>query len=190
MKRILIGGILGGIAIFVVSSILHMLTPLAHAGLKAMPNDPAIERSLKETFPKEDGLYLFPGTDMEKKMTEAEEAAIMAKYQAGPTGMLLFYPKGRTFSFGGLLAKEFISDIVLALIAAFIVSLTVASFGQRVILVTLLGFLAWLAISFSHLNWYGFPLNFELAELVDQVAGFLLCGIILAWLYRSHRATA
>lgn len=189
MKRILIGGILGGIGIFVVSSVLHMLTPLAHAGLKAMPNDPAIERSMKANLPKEEGLYMFPGVDMSKKMTPEEEAAMTAKYQAGPTGLLLYYPNGRTFSFGGLLAKEFVSDVVLALIASFIVSLTAASFGQRVIAVTLLGFVAWVAISYSYLNWYGFPMNFVLAEGIDQVAGFLVCGIILAWIFRGHRPT-
>lgn len=190
MKRILIGGILGGIAIFVVSSVLHMLTPLAHAGLKAMPNDPAIERSMKDNLPKEAGLYLFPAMDMSKTPTPDEEAAMMAKYQAGPSGLLLYYPKGRAFSFGGLLAKEFGSDVVLALIAAFIVSLTTASFGQRVIAVTLLGFVPWVAISYSYLNWYGFPVNFVLAEGVDQVAGFLVCGLILAWVFRGHRHSA
>jgi hypothetical protein len=190
MKKILLGGILGGIAMFVASSIIHIATPLGHAGLSTLPEDPAIERFMKEKFPKEDGLYFFPGGEMNKRLTDAELAAWEAKVKAAPAGMVLYHPNGGIVMAPVLLVKEFISDIVLALIAAFIVSLTVASFGQRVILVTLLGFLAWIAISFSHLNWYGFPLNFELAELVDQVAGFLLCGIILAWLYRSHRATA
>ncbi len=55
-----------------------------------------------------------------------------------------------------------------------------APFGRRVLVVGLLGLLAWLSISASHWIWYGFPTAFVGAELIDQVVGWLVTGLVIA----------
>ena len=65
-------------------------------------------------------------------------------------------------------------------------SLTTASFGQRVALVTLLGVFAWLSISVSYWNWYHFPTAYIAGEAIDQVGGWLFGGIVLAAVFRGR----
>src|SRR5437588_12152785 len=60
--RIILAGILGGIAMFVWSSIAHMALPLGKTGVKELPNQQAIFAALQAGLgDKGGGLYLFPG---------------------------------------------------------------------------------------------------------------------------------
>ncbi len=83
------------------------------------------------------------------------------------------------------LAVELLSDILAAALAAWIIGHTAVPFGRRVLMVTCLGVFAWLAISVSFWNWYGFPAAWAMAELIDQVGGWLAGGLVIAAIYRS-----
>ena len=83
------------------------------------------------------------------------------------------------------LGTELFTNIVAGCIAAFVVSLTAASFRRRVLIVALLGVFAWLSISVSNWIWYGFPAPYILAEGFDQIGGWLLGGFAIAWMYRK-----
>ncbi len=77
--------------------------------------------------------------------------------------------------------------LLAVLVAAFLLSQalgTLTSFGSRVLFVTLIGLVPFLALSASYWNWYGFPTGFTFAELVDQVGGFGLAGLVLAALVK------
>ena len=50
MRRIVLGGILAGLALFLWESIAHMMLPLGEMGFKVMPNEPAFAAVLKEQF--------------------------------------------------------------------------------------------------------------------------------------------
>ena len=79
------------------------------------------------------------------------------------------------------LAREFGSNLLAALVAAWILALGAWTFGRRVLIAGALGLFAWLAIALPYWNWYLFPLDFTLATLVGQVAGWLLAGAAMAW---------
>ena len=49
---------------------------------------------------------------------------------------------------------------------------------------------AWASISVAHWNWYGFPCAFILAELIDQVVGWTLAGLVMALLWRRAERRA
>lgn len=190
MLRILIGGILGGILIFVAGAIIHVATPLGHLGIDTLPNDQAVQKVLKEGGPANDGFYFFPSRDLSKSYTAEEEAAFMARYTSEPAGIIIYHPKGGAAMGPKTLGGELVSNIVIAMLAAFIISLSSASFGQRVMVVTLLGVIAWVSVSISNWNWYGFPGRYIAAEGIEQVVEFLLCGILLAFIFKSHRQTS
>src|SRR5262249_6874537 len=105
-------------------------------------------------------------------------------YAAGPTGILVYHPGGEQPMQPRQLSSELMSDILAGCIAAFVVSLTTASFGTRVLLVTLLGVFGWLTISVSYLIWYRFPAACVAAEGIDQAGGGLGGGVVLAAIYR------
>ena len=179
MKKILIGGIVGGIVIFVWGAVSHMVLPLGETGIKQIPNEDAVIAAMRQSIP-EPGLYFFPGMDMSHKPSDEEQKAWTAKYTAGPTGILVYHPQGEAPVSPRQLLTELASNVLMALLAAFLLSMASGSFGRRVLFVALLGLFSWLSISVSYWNWYGFPTDFSLAEAVDQVVGCFLAGLVLA----------
>lgn len=133
---------------------------------------------------REPGFYLFPGMEESSGMTPEQKKAAeqnwMEKYRTGPHGILVFQPRGGQLQWVPLFLTELATNIVAGWIAAFLLAQTLAGFGTRVLMVALLGLLASVVVDFSYWNWYGFPTEFLLASLADQVIGFTLAGLALA----------
>jgi len=126
MKRILIGGIVGGIVLFLWGWVAHMLLPIGDMGLKTIPNEEAVLAAMKDSI-HDPGLYFFPGIDMSRKPTDEEWNAWKARYKAGPDGLLLYHPQGEEPISPKQLITQLITNIVSALIAAFLLSQAVAA---------------------------------------------------------------
>jgi hypothetical protein len=179
MKRILIGGIVAGIAVFVWGALSHTILPTAKLGIKQIPNEEAVLSAMKASI-QEPGFYFFPGMDLSREPTPEEESAWNARYLAGPTGVLVYHPTGSTPMSPQQLLAELASNIIAALLAAFVIFHVAAGFGQRALIVTLLGLFAWMSVSVSHWNWHGFPASTTLNEAIDQVGGWFFGGLVLA----------
>src|SRR5438045_2202485 len=97
-KRILLGGILGGIALFCWGALSHMVLQLGDAGLQSLPSEDAGLVALRGVA-KEPGLYFFPGLDMKalkampKEQAEAANKAWTEKWKTGPRGLLIIHPE-------------------------------------------------------------------------------------------------
>jgi hypothetical protein len=185
MKRILLAGILAGVVVFVFSAMNHMVLPTGHMGLKTLPAEEPVLAALRSGI-REPGLYIFPGIDMSRNPTEEETKAWTEKYVQGPTGLLVYSPGGEQPMMPRQLSSELLTNILAGCIAAWVVSLTAAPFGRRVLLVTLLGVFAWLSITVSYGIWYRFPHAYVLGEAFDQIGGWLLGGLAIAWMYRRR----
>jgi hypothetical protein len=70
--RILLGGILGGIIMFVWTSIAHMALPLGEAGINEIPNDSAVLSAMQSSIGDKTGLYIFPGLGAGKNATRED----------------------------------------------------------------------------------------------------------------------
>lgn len=186
MKRILLAGLLGGLAVFVWSFIAHMVLPLGEAGVRTLPNEAATLEGLRSTIP-EPGMYLFPMMGNPSEASEAEQAKWMEAYRTGPAGVLVYRPLGGEFNFPKLLGAELLSTCLAALLAAFVLARLVGSYLQRALLVGIFGLFAWFSISVSYWNWYEFPTAFVLAEGIDQVIGWLVAGLVIAKIVPSPR---
>lgn len=178
MKKIVLAAFAGGLVLFVWGAVSHMATPLGEMGLSNLPNEEPVLNALGASIP-EPGLYFYPGFDM-KNATDEERAAWEEKIKTGPSGLLLYRPSGGEAMSPRQLGSEVLSNVFAAWIAAIVVAMISAPFGRRVLIVGLLGLFAWLSISASHWIWYGFPTAFVGAELVDQVVGWLLAGLVIA----------
>jgi hypothetical protein len=186
--RILIAGILGGIAMFIWTSIAHLVTPLATTGFQQMPNEQAVSTALTASIGEKPGLYIYPWADPKdpKRMEK-----ITAAMKVGPSGWVIYHPAGQAAGMSPTtLASEFAKETFQALIAAFLVSMTVmAGFGMRVMFVTLIGVSASVATNVSYLIWYGFPLDYTLAQMTIEIVGAIFAGVAIAfWLGRSRRS--
>ena len=126
--RILIGGIVGGILVFVMGAVDHAGLHLQERTLLNMPESDSFSEFLKSRN-LEHGLYVFP--EMPKTAEQGDKAAMEAfneRYGAGPSGMLLIVHRGKMLM-GEMLGKEFASNTIAALMAAWIVSLAGSDVG-------------------------------------------------------------
>ena len=187
MKKAILGGLLGGLALFVWGMISHMALPLGEAGVRMMAPaaEDAVLAAMKSAM-TERGLYIFPGMDM-AKATEEEQKAWPAKYAAGPAGIVVFNPKPQG-SFPTWLGIELAGNILAALMAAIVILHVPGSVGflRRALLVALLGLLEAFDIDVSQWNWYSFPTLYMLAQLVDHTVGWFLAGLVLARVCRDR----
>jgi hypothetical protein len=183
MKRVIIGGIVAGVVVFVWGAVSHMALPIGTMGIRVISNEETVVEPVKKAI-KEPGFYIFPGKDMHRELTESEQKEWMDKYQKGPTGILIVHPEGGEAMSPRQLGTEVATNILCSLLAAFLLSHVRATYPRRVLFVTLLGIFGFITVSVPYWNWYGFPLDFTAAEAIDQVVGWFLAGLVLAAIVR------
>ncbi|MGH8030617.1 MAG: hypothetical protein ACREO3_11865 [Arenimonas sp.] len=188
--RIAIAALLGGIVMFFWGFAAHMLLPLGDMGMKAPTNEDLVISATRDGLGSE-GVYLVPWLGPEGMNDEARSKAYSAKAVASPYAFVVYHPQGEdSMQMGDNLGREFASNVIGAAIVAFVLSLGVFPFARRVMVAAMMGLFGWVAISVPYWNWYRFPLDFTLANLVMQVVGWTLAGAAMAWwLGRGERRT-
>jgi hypothetical protein len=192
--RILAAGILGGILMFVWTSIAHMALDLGEAGIGEIPNEPAVLNAMQSNIGQQTGLYIFPGLGVGKNPTREERNEAMKhmseKIAANPSGILMYHAPGRPFAFAKSLAIEFGTELLEAVLVVCLLALTgIASFGGRVGFVVVAGILAAITTNVSYWNWYGFPGVYTASYMLIEIIGFVFVGIVAA-LILPRRAPA
>src|SRR5258708_4976345 len=94
LKRYGIAVLAGTLVMFAWGAFSHMVL-LKGVGFIPLPQEDSVVEKLRTSI-KEDGLYFFPGVDLKGRGTSAQQALWEARYQAGPTGMLVYHPAGGT----------------------------------------------------------------------------------------------
>lgn len=184
-KRILLAGILGGIAMFLWSFIAHDVLPLGTAGISEIPNEPAVLASMSSSLGERSGLYMFPGFGLGRNATRQQKAAAMQDYEkklaSSPSGILIYHPAGGSTVTPARLGTEFLTELIEAFLLVFLLAqINLVSFGSRVGFVALTGLLAAIATNIPYWNWYGFPLTYTLSYMTIEVVSFLIVGIVAA----------
>jgi hypothetical protein len=183
--RVIIAAILGGLAMFMWSAVTHMGLGLYDSTIRQVPNEAVVTAALKANM-TEPGYYFIPGMDMSKTPTDEEMAAFTARHKEGPTALLIYNPVGSDIMAPRQLGIEYASNVAAAFFAALILAFAGVGFGRGVIIATLIGLTGWLSINASYWNWYQFPTGFVTAELIDQVGGWFLSGLVMAFIMRKR----
>jgi hypothetical protein len=183
--KILLTGILGGIVMFIWTSVAHMALPLGEAGIREIPNESAVLSAMQSNIGDQTGLYIFPGPGVCKDATRQEKNEAMKhmaeKIAANPSGILMYHGPGQPFMFGKLLGIEFGTELLEAILVVFLLAQTrIVSFAARVGFVLVAGILAAITTNISYWNWYGFPSVYTASYMLIQIAGFFLVGIVAA----------
>lgn len=195
ITRILISGILGGIVMFIWTSIAHMFLPLGEVGIKEIPNEQSVLSTLQANIRGRTGLYIFPGLGLGENASRQEKNEAMKhlgeKYANNPSGILMYHPPGRPIAMGRWLGVEFVTEAVEAILVVFLLAqTTIGSFGGRVGFVFVAGILAAIATNISYWNWYGFPAKYTASYMLIQIIGFFLVGIVAALILGKGRRSA
>jgi len=182
--RILIAGIVGGIVMFFWNFVAHELLPLGEMGVKVMPNEDTVTSALQTSLGDNPGFYFFPSGGLTPDATAEQKKTAMKKAEeqmaAGAAGVLIYRPK-RIFNFPKRLVIQFATDVAEALLAVFLLAQSrITGFGGKVGFVLTAGFLAAITTNVPYANWYGFPKDFTMGQMITQILGFLLVGIVAA----------
>jgi hypothetical protein len=183
--KILLSGILGGIVMFIWTSIAHMALPLGEAGIREIPHESAVLSAMQSNIGEQTGLYIFPGPGVGKNATRQEKNETMKrmteKMAANPSGILMYQAPGRPFEFGKRLGVEFGTELLEAILVVCLLAQTrIVSFAGRVGFVLVAGILAAITTNVSYWNWYGFPDAYTAGYMLIQIVGFFLVGIVAA----------
>lgn len=190
-KRVIFGGILGGLTMFVWLFVAHEFLPIGEMGVKEIPNEASVLGPMQAAI-HEPGFYIYPGFELGPKPTSAQRneamPAYMKKYEQSPHGVLIYHPPSGAFSFGKLLATEGALNLLQGLLAAFLLSWAAVGTGYltRVGFVTVVGIIAALSTNLEYWNWYDFPSAYVTGYLITQVLGFLLVGLVAAAFVKSE----
>jgi hypothetical protein len=184
--KVLVGGLVTGIVVFMWGAISHMATPIGTMGIRQIPGEEKVVAALKDSI-REAGFYLFPGRDMSKSMSPSEEEAFAAKTRQGPEGVLVIRPDGADGMSPRQLLTELGSSIAAALLAAIVLTQVRSGYLGRVLVVTLMGVFGFVSINVSYWNWYGFPTDFTIGAALDEIIGWFLGAIVLAAIVRPAK---
>jgi hypothetical protein len=183
--RIFLAALLGGIAMFIWTSIAHMFLPLGEAGIREIPNEAAVLDAMATGIGAQSGLYIFPGPGLGPNATRAEKEEAMKhigeKMAQHPSGIMMYFPAGRPLMMARWLLIEFGTEFLEALLVIILLCQTrLVTFGSRVGFVLAGGILAAIATNISYWNWYGFPAVYTASYMLIQVVGFLCVGLVAA----------
>jgi hypothetical protein len=193
--RILLAGILGGIAMFVWTSIAHIATPLGMTGIKEIPNEQAVLSAMQSSMGNTRGLYFFPGMGTGPNATPSERRAAMSNYQQvldkNPSGILIYHPAGAKAMTTGQLLHEFVFEVFEALLLAILLSMAaLRTFGSRLGFAVIVGIIAAVSTNLSYWNWYGFPASYTHAAMFVEAMKYIVAGGIVALLMGKVSAKA
>lgn len=168
--RILIAGLLGAIAMFIWATIAH-LSPLASIGLKSMPNEAAVMQDLQQGLGANRGLYFFPHAAGMR-----DDAKALA---ASPTGIIAYNPPTAP-AMGRQLSIEFALELIESILTAIVIAAVAAGFGRSVAIAAVIGAIAGISTNFSYWNWYGFSLDYTVANAFIELMKFVFAGVAIA----------
>jgi hypothetical protein len=184
-KRIVLSGIAGAVLVFLMSTVFHLATRLGEVGVKGIANEDAVMATLRSEI-HESGFYYFPGPNMApgrtKEQMDADNAAYMAKYKAGPNGIIILNTGGEDFNFPKHILNQFLFSLLSGLLIAWILQVTAAatSYGTRLGIVIVIAITGATIYTLPYWNWYGFPGNYIVAELVTWTVSWFVAGLAMA----------
>jgi len=194
-KRILLAGVLGGLAMFLWSSLAHMVLGTGSVGIKDIPNEQAIVPAMKANLPQS-GFYFFPGMGLAPGASRAQQSAAMSAYEqkveSGPSGILIYHPSGQKALTPGKLGTEFGTNVLQGILVAVLLSFATGlrSYAARVGFVVIAGLMAGITTNVSYWTWYGFPANYTVAYVFTEVMGYVAIGLVAAAIIKHGASNA
>jgi hypothetical protein len=193
--RVLLACILGGIVMFIWTSMAHMALPLGEAGIREIPNESAVLSAMQSNIEDKTGLYIFPGPGAGKNASRQEKSEAMKhmseKIATNASGILMYHPPGRPFALGKSLGIEFGTELLESILVVVLLAWAgIGSFASRVSFTIVAGILTAIGTNVSYWNWYGFPSSYTASYIFIQIVGFFCVGIVAGTILRKRSPAA
>jgi len=173
--------VVSGVAVFVVSSILHMVLQYHRADYKQIPNEEeALAGLRKAALPP--GYYHFPWCTSMKEMGTPEG---IEKFRRGPVGGLTLWPNG-PMKMGKTLGLWFVYCLVVSFFLAYLAGHTVASGATYLAVFRVVGATAFMAYGLGQVVnsiWMGIPWANTVRAVFDGLVYALVTAGCFGWLW-------
>ena len=139
--------VLSAVAIFIASSIIHMVFKYHNAEYSQLPDEDGVLAAMRsaKTSP---GFYSVPYAGDMKEMGSPE---MIEKYKAGPVGTVNINPSG-TPEMGKLLAQWFVYTLLVGFFAAYIASRTLGPGTHYLQVFRVVGATTFMGYAFAYLS--------------------------------------
>lgn len=173
--------LVAAVAVFVMSSLVHMLLKYHAADYRRLPNEEEVRTALRagNVTP---GQYVLPHCADHREMGSDE---MTRKYTEGPVG-LLWLQAPKVPRMGASLGGWFLYLLVVSLFVGYAVSITVAPGFPALLVFRVAGtvaFLAYAGAAASGSIWMGKPWRVTLLEGVDGLLYAVVTGGVFGWLW-------
>jgi len=182
MKKVLLGGLVGGILMFIWSAVAWMVLPIHTANIRTMANEDSVVAAMKTGMDR-NSVYMFPA-----KPVSGDQAALdvwKKKYSEGPVGMVVFTRTGTPDSMLAQMMGVGLLDMILtAMLAAWLLSRSTAvnsGYFSRVMFCGTLGLFICLAVHIANWNWMMYPVDYTTGWIADSLIGWVIGGIGIGW---------
>ena len=181
VTELLVPALLSAVLVFVVSSLIHMLTPWHAGDFQKLPNEDGVLAALRP-FSLPPGQYVAPRPGSMKDMGSPE---FQAKVKLGPSVMMNVMPTGQS-GMGRQLALWFVYNIVVALFAGYVTGKAVQPGAASFVVFKFVGAIAFGAntIALWQMSiWYRRPWVVTLKSTIDGVIYACLIAGAFGWLW-------
>jgi hypothetical protein len=173
--------LLSAVAVFVVSSLIHMATPWHKGDYRPLPKEDEVMAALRK-FDIPPGDYMVPCAG---SMKAFKEPAFMEKMKAGPRAVVTFFPLGDV-KMGAQLAQWFLYSILIGITAAYISGRALGPGAHYVKVFRFAGATAFYGYSLALLQnsiWYKKSWGTTLRSCFDGLIYGLLTAGFFGWLW-------
>ena len=142
-----------------------------------MPETALEYKNLQDSLPG-DGVYHYPGYPT--NYSDEAASVIENKLKTGPRITMMIYKEGTTELFDPMLyVWGFLINMATVLLLYFILSgFSVYTFKTMMLACLFIGLTIALVSDISLANWYMFPWDYTLANIVDRIVPFLFLGLL------------
>lgn len=173
--------LLSAVAVFIFSSILHMVLPFHKNDYRPLPNEDGVMDALRP-FNIPPGEYIMP---CPQSMSDMKSPAFLEKWRRGPVGMINIM-QNKSFGMGPQLFGWFVYDIVMSIFAAYIAGRALgpgADYMQVFRFASATAFIGYGAAIWQQTIWYHHSLTTTLKSTFDALLFGLVTGGFFGWLW-------
>ena len=166
------------VAVWFVSALVWMVFPWHKSDFSKTGDEEAVRAAMRGLAP---GFYNVPHCASQADLKEPE---MQRKFSDGPLAFITIMPNGVP-QMGGKLVGSFVYNLFVGVLAAYMVTRTMAADADYLDVFRVAGTTAWIAYGVAYIQdsiWFGRPVSITVKSLVDALLYSLVTGGFFGWL--------
>lgn len=182
-KSLLLGSLLGGLAVFVWGAVSWMAIPWHMPTLKSFSDQQAVTAALQANAPAT-GVYLLPNRAPSSASAEEQkrqDAQMQRQWTQGPRAFVAYVQTGSGDSMLPQMLKGLAFNILAALVLTLLILRSgITGFTAKLVFMTFIAVFAALVTYVPMWNWWGFASDFTWVSMADLIVGWLIGSAVIA----------